>query len=95
MQLEDWRDDGKIDLLTVRRFHDDAKQLWKNIHRSCHRTTKSNYSLDLKNACACFDQTMLQRLIVLSMDLGIPLSNGEFILLANDKKIGWKYRWDQ
>lgn len=95
MQLEDWRDDGKIDLLTVQRFHDDAKQLWKNIHRSCHRTTKNNYSLDLKNACACFDQTMLQRLIVLSTDLGIPLSNGEFILLANDKKIGWKYRWDQ
>lgn len=95
MQLDDWRDDGKIDLLTVQRFHEDAKQLWKNIHRSCHRTTNSDYVLDLKNACDCFDKTMLQRLSVLSTELGISLSNGEFIFLANDKKIGWRNRWDQ
>ena len=94
LQLMDWYDDGKIDLLTVEKFHKDAQVLWKRIHRACHRSTKSDMTLDRNNALECFDQTMRERLRILSTDLGIALSNGEFILLANEEKIGWKYKWN-
>lgn len=94
LQLEDWYYEGKIDLLTTNRFHKDAQALWKNIHRSCHRSTKSDMTRDRDNALECFDQTMRERLQILSTDLGISLSNGEFILLANEEKIGWKYKWN-
>lgn len=94
LQLMDWYDEGKIDLLTMQKFHKDAHILWKRIHRACHRSTKSDLTLDRNNALECFDQTMRERLRILSIDLGIALSNGEFILLANEEKIGWKYKWN-
>lgn len=94
LQLMDWYDEGKIDLLTMEKFHKDAQVLWKRIHRACHRSTKSDMTLDRNNALECFDQTMRERLRILSTDLGIALSNGEFILLANEEKIGWKYKWN-
>ena len=95
MQLSDWYEEGKIDLQTMQRFHDNAFKLWKRIHKACHRSTKENASLDRTNALECFDQIMQEQLKILSTDLGISLSNGEFILLANEEKIGWKYKWDQ
>ncbi len=94
LQLMDWYDEGKIGLLTLQKFHKDAQVLWKRIHRACHRSTKSDLTLDRNNALECFDQTMRERLRILSTDLGIALSNGEFILLANEQKIGWKYKWN-
>ena len=36
---------------------------------------------------------MREELELLSTKLGIDLSNGEFIKLANEEKIGWKYNW--
>lgn len=94
MQLSDWYEDGKIDLRTMQQFHDNAFKLWRRIHKACHRTTKGNASLDRTNALECFDQIMREQLKILSTDLGIALSNGEFILLANEEKIGWKYKWN-
>lgn len=94
LQLMDWYDEGKIDLLTMQKFHKDTQVLWRRIHRACHRSTKSDLTLDRNNALECFDQTMRERLRILSTDLGIALSNGEFILLANEEKIGWKYKWN-
>lgn len=95
MQLSDWYEEGKIDHQTMQRFHDNAFKLWKRIHKACHRSTKGNASLDRTNALECFDQIMQEQLKILSTDLGISLSNGEFILLANEEKIGWKYKWNQ
>lgn len=93
MQLEDWYQDGKITYSTVQRFNADAAEQWKNIHTSCHRLTKKDHTKDIDNALICFDRIMEQKLSLLSTDLGIPLSNGEFIKLANEEKIGWKYSW--
>ena len=90
----DWYEDGKIDLQTVEKFHKNAQSLWRRIHRACHRSTKSDITLDRNNALKCFDQIMCEHLQILSTDLGIDLSNGEFILLANEEKIGWKYKWN-
>lgn len=94
MQLLDWYEEGKIDHQTMQRFHDNAFKLWKRIHKACHRSTKGNGSLDRANALECFDQIMREQLKILSTDLDIALSNGEFILLANEEKIGWKYKWN-
>lgn len=95
MQLTDWYEEGKIDLKTMDRFHDNAFVLWKRIHKACHRATKGNALFDRANALECFDQTMKQQLKILTTELGISLSNGEFILLANEEKIGWKYKWNR
>ena len=95
MQLSDWYEEGKIDFQTLQRFHYNAYTLWKRIHKACHRSTKSNTALDRTNALDCFDKIMQEQLKMLSTELDISLSNGEFILLANKEKIGWKYKWNQ
>lgn len=93
LQLDAWYNEGKLDLITINDFHDRAKTLWKRIHRSCHRSTKTDISNDRINALACFDETMKEQLKILSTEIGINLSNGEFILLANNEEIGWKHKW--
>lgn len=93
MQLLDWYQEGKIDQTTLDQFHANAFSLWKNLHKSCHRSTKTDVHLDRTNALSCFDEIMQKELRILSTDLGIPRSNGEFIYLANEEKIGWKYDW--
>ncbi|NBJ17020.1 MAG: hypothetical protein FNP40_15975 [Dehalobacter sp. 4CP] len=93
MQLEDWYQDGKITYSTMQRFNADAAEQWKNIHTSSHRSTKKDYTKDFDNALICFDRIMEQKLSLFSTDLGIPLSNGEFIKLAKEEKIGWKFAW--
>lgn len=36
---------------------------------------------------------MIEKLTLLSTELGMSMSNGEFIKLADEEKIGWKYCW--
>ena len=93
MQLSDWYQEGKIDYNTLKQFHENAFSLWKNVHKAYHRSTKRDISLDRDNALSCFDEIKQKELRMLSTDLGIPRSNGEFIYLANEEKIGWKYDW--
>ncbi len=93
MQLERWYEEGRITYLVLEQFHADAKLQWKNIHRSCHRSTNRNIKLDFENALDCFDKLMNEKLALLSTELGISMSNGEFIKLADENKIGWKYCW--
>lgn len=95
MQLFDWYQEGKIDKTTLSQFHANAFSLWKNIHKASHRSTKKDISQDRINALSCFDEIMQKELRMLSTDLGIPRSNGEFIYLANEEIIGWKYDWKQ
>lgn len=93
IQLEKWYEEGRITYIMMKQFHEDAKVQWKNIHRSCHRATGRNTSLDFENALDCFDQMMKEKLSILSTELGISMSNGEFIKLADENKIGWKFCW--
>lgn len=92
LQLNDWYEDGKISLQQLVNFHSDSVRLWKRIHKSCHQNTKQNPSTNLSNALTCFNQVMQQQLKMLSEELGISLSNGEFIKLANEDKIRWKFK---
>lgn len=93
LQLNDWCNEGRITLFEKDRFHKNAALIWKRIHQSCHQTTKKDISQDNKNALNCFYAVMREELELLSTKLGIDLSNGEFIKLANEEKIGWKYNW--
>ena len=93
LQLDDWYDEGKISLDDLNRFHQDAILTWKRIHRASHQSTISDLSQDYTNALSCYFAVIKEKLKILSTELGIALSNGEFIKLANEKKIGWKYNW--
>lgn len=93
LQLNDWYNEGKITLIEQDRFHKNAILIWKRIHQASHRTTKTDINRDYSNALICYDDVMKEELALLQTDLGMELSNGEFIKLANDKKIGWRYHW--
>lgn len=93
LQLDSWYEDGAITLDRKKQFHKDAWLIWKRIHQQSHILTRGDTSLDTGNAIACFYTVMREKLQILSTELGPELSNGEFIKLANEKKIGWKYSW--
>ena len=93
LQLGDWYDDGKISLAQRNSFHKDAALIWKRIHQSCHRKTRNHMSQDDIIALSCYDDVMREKLSIVSTGIGLQLSNGEFIKLANEAQIGWKYKW--
>lgn len=93
LQLNDWCNEGRITIFERNKFHKNAALIWKRIHQSCHQTTRKNVSQDNDNALNCFYDVMREKLTLLSTELGVELSNGEFIKLANEKTIGWKYKW--
>lgn len=93
LQLEDWREEGRLTKNDLLKFHEEATTLWHRLHVKNHRTTKANPSLDWVNAVHCYDEIMVQKLQLLQTDMGIELSNGEFINLSNEERIGWKYFW--
>ena len=93
LQLDSWYEAGSITLDRRDQFHKDAWLIWKRIHQQSHIQTRRDISLDEDNAIACFYTVMREKLRILSTELGPDLSNGEFIKLANEKKIGWKYSW--
>lgn len=93
LQLDSWHQEGRISISVLQQFEQEAILQWKNLHRACHRTTGRNISSDFSNALSCFDKIMLEKLSILSTEIGLQLSNGEFIKLADESKIGWKYSW--
>ncbi|WP_279067980.1 dsDNA nuclease domain-containing protein [Intestinimonas butyriciproducens] len=93
LQLNDWCNEGRITIFERDKFHKNAALIWKRIHQSCHQTTRKDVSQDNDNALNCFYDVMKEKLTLLSTELGVELSNGEFIKLANEERIGWKYKW--
>lgn len=93
LQLDDWHQEGRVSFFTIQQFHEESEKRWKNLHRTSHRSTKADISVDSLNALKCFDTILNEKLTLLSTDLGITMSNGEFIRLAEEMKIGWKYYW--
>ncbi len=93
LQLESWHNEGRLTNVALHQFHSEAAHCWKRIHQAQHRSTKETPDKDIENALSCFDVVMNEKLTLLSTELGVPLSNGEFVNLANDEVIGWKYSW--
>lgn len=93
LQLNDWYEDGRITLSQRDSFHRDAAITWKRIHQSIHRTIPNDSNQDNERALDCFYDVMKTKLSILSTEIGLSLSNGEFIKLANETQIGWKYSW--
>lgn len=95
LQLDGWYNEGRLTLAALQQFHEDAALCWKRIHQSCHRSTKGEPGRDFENALSCFDIIMKEKLSLLSTELGMLLSNGEFVNLANDELIGWRFLWKE
>lgn len=94
MNLEQWHEDGEITADEVDRFHKEALLIWKNIHKKVHRSSKFDLGLDYINSLNCLDEIRTKELKMITTEIGIDLSNGEFYYLSNDKKIGWKLEWE-
>jgi len=94
MQLQGWHNDGLITADQIVSFHRGAFNYWKNVHRKSHRQTKSDPSLNCYNAKLCLDDIRLKDLKMITTEIGIDLSNGEFYYLSNQGRIGWKAEWE-
>ena len=94
MNLNQWYTDVEITNSDLEKFHKAAVSIWKNTHKKSHRSTKFNLSLNNANAIECLDNIRTKELKMLTTDLGIDLSNGEFYYLANESQIGWKIEWE-
>lgn len=94
MNLDNWYTDGEITMSDQERFHKTAFSIWRNSHKKSHRTTKHDLSLNNSNALNCLDDIRTKELKMITTDIGIDLSNGEFYYLSNESKIGWKIEWE-
>lgn len=94
MNLNQWYIDGEITNSDLEKFHKVAVSIWKNTHKKSHRITKTNLDLNNINALNCLDDIRARELKMLTTDLGIDLSNGEFYYLSNESQIGWKIEWE-
>lgn len=94
MNLDNWYADGEITISDKEKFHKYAISIWRNSHKKSHRTTKSKLTLNNSNALNCLDDIRTKELKLLTTDIGIDLSNGEFYYLSNERKIGWKIEWE-
>lgn len=94
MNLEKWHTDGEITDIDIANFHKEAISIWRNTHKMCHRSTKRDLSLNYDNALKCLDNTREKKLKIITTEVGIDLSNGEFYCLSNKGNIGWKFEWE-
>lgn len=95
MNLEKWHTDGEVTGVDISNFHKEAISIWRNTHKSCHRGTKRDLSLNYDNALKCLDNTREKNLKIITTEVGIDLSNGEFYCLSNKGNIGWKLEWEE
>jgi len=94
MNLNQWYIDGEITNSDLEKFHKAAASIWKNLHKKSHRSTKTNLAINNINALNCLDDIRAKELKMLTTDLGVDLSNGEFYYLSNESQIGWKIEWE-
>ncbi|MDF2543589.1 MAG: hypothetical protein K0S47_3307 [Herbinix sp.] len=94
LNLNKWYEDGEITNIDKENFKKSAISIWRNIHRKSHRTTKSNMSLNNVNSINCLDDIRDKNLKMITTEIGVDLSNGEFYLLSNEGAIGWKLEWE-
>lgn len=94
MNLDNWHTDGEITDIDRCDFHKEAFSTWRIVHKKAHRSTKRNLSLNYDNALNCLDNIREKNLKMLTTEIGVDLSNGEFYYLSNKGNIGWKIKWE-
>lgn len=94
MNLDNWHTDGEITDIDRCDFHKEAFSTWRIVHKKAHRSTKRNLSLNYDNALNCLDNIREKNLKMLTTEIGVDLSNGEFYYLSNKGNIGWKIEWE-
>lgn len=103
--IETWYQDGLISGKEIKDFNKDCIYKWINIHRKSHRKSnriKGNDKLEPcekiekinDNSLNCLDEIRSLNLKLDETDLETELSNGQFYLLSDENKIGWKLEWE-
>jgi len=88
--IKKWEERDNIIFASDREaFFKDALKKWKSIHGINHRNTYS----ELHNSLNCYDECMLQTLILCNVPMQQEISNGAFINLSDELQIGWKKDW--
>lgn len=100
--LTEWRKESLIGSNEVKLYNNESKLIWRNIHKDCHYETDEAVidkiandeisKINKKSSRKCLNKCRRERLkINFGEELEINLSNGQFYLMADDNKIGWKY----
>lgn len=88
--LKKWEERDNIILPEDRELYlKQAVKTWKHRHQIRHRQANSeeNNSLD------CYDDCMLEVLKLSSVEMDPDISNGTFIYLSDELRIGWLKKW--
>ncbi|WP_343615003.1 hypothetical protein [Flavobacterium sp.] len=88
--LKKWEERDNIILPEERELYlKQAVKTWKHRHQIRHRQLNSeeNNSLD------CYDDCMLEVLKLSSVEMDQDISNGTFIYLSDELRIGWIKKW--
>lgn len=88
--LKKWEERDNIILPEERELYfKQAVKTWKHRHQIRHRQANSeeNNSLD------CYDDCMLEVLKLSSIEMDPDISNGTFIYLSDELRIGWLKKW--
>lgn len=102
--LEEWEQEGDMTALQRKQFDDTCILRWKNIfndaHQSIHRQWKRDKnSVDeddlIDHARKCYFEVLKQILDFEQTRFDTEFSNGQFYLLADTPRIGWKLDWEE
>lgn len=102
--LEDWINKGLIVEEQLDEFVKDCINKWKNTHDAVHRKINLNLKLSGKypseeeiilSGSECLDKIRDLELVLDETNLDTELSNGEFYILSNELRIGWRYDWKE
>lgn len=100
--LEQWKQDGELISTDIERFDQESKYEWEVIFDTIYKKLKRKLRLkaqvdedeliDLANEC--LDGVLSKKLNFDDTQLDLELSNGQYYLLSDEPKIGWRYDWD-
>ena len=104
--IKDWKKENLIGVDELRKFEENCRLFWKNTHKECHDDTKEALideaegnkikKIDYKCSRKCVARCKNTNLRISGDDvLELDLSNGQFYLLSDEGKIGWKYVWKE
>lgn len=101
--LEQWKQDGELMSTEIDGFDRESIYEWEVVfdktYRKLKRKLKSikevdeNEIIDLANSC--LEEILSKKLSFDDTPLDLELSNGQYYLLSDNPKIGWRYDWDK
>ena len=102
--LERWNQEGIIMGTDIEKFEHDSIYIWRRVYKSTYASVKkqlrdepnsvSDAELN-KLANHCLNEVLSKELTIDEYELDLELSNGQYYLLSDRPKIGWKIDWQR